>query len=114
VRAAEAKVQLISPFVGRIYDWFKAANKRDYSGAEARIWLDVVPMCILTPKTLNICGLILSFIGAVMLFIRFLAHLIRASGRPIWQSWFVRWCGGLGIALITIGFLLQLVAKFSQ
>ncbi len=33
-RAAEAKVQLISPFVGRIYDWFKAANKRDYSGAE--------------------------------------------------------------------------------
>ena len=34
VRCAEAKVQLISPFVGRIYDWFKAANKRDYSGAE--------------------------------------------------------------------------------
>ena len=34
VRAAEAKVQLISPFVGRIYDWFKAAEKRDYSGAE--------------------------------------------------------------------------------
>jgi transaldolase len=34
VRAAEAKVQLISPFVGRIYDWFKAANKRDYTGSE--------------------------------------------------------------------------------
>ncbi len=34
VRCAEAGVQLISPFVGRIYDWFKAANKRDYSGAE--------------------------------------------------------------------------------
>lgn len=34
VRAAEAKVQLISPFVGRIYDWFKAKNNRDYSGAE--------------------------------------------------------------------------------
>ena len=34
VRSAEAKVQLISPFVGRIYDWFKAANKRDYSGSE--------------------------------------------------------------------------------
>jgi transaldolase len=34
VRAAEAKVRLISPFVGRIYDWFKAANKRDYVGAE--------------------------------------------------------------------------------
>ena len=34
VRAAEAKVQLISPFVGRIYDWFKAAKKRDYVGAE--------------------------------------------------------------------------------
>jgi transaldolase len=33
-RCAEAKVQLISPFVGRIYDWFKAANKRDYIGAE--------------------------------------------------------------------------------
>jgi transaldolase len=34
VRSAEAKVQLISPFVGRIYDWFKAAKKRDYSGVE--------------------------------------------------------------------------------
>ncbi|MEO5717532.1 MAG: transaldolase [Chthoniobacterales bacterium] len=34
VRCAEAKVQLISPFVGRIYDWFKAANKKDYTGAE--------------------------------------------------------------------------------
>ncbi len=34
VACAEAKVQLISPFVGRIYDWFKAANKRDYTGAE--------------------------------------------------------------------------------
>src|SRR5450631_3736887 len=34
VRCAEAKVQLISPFVGRIYDWYKAANKRDYKGAE--------------------------------------------------------------------------------
>jgi transaldolase len=34
VCAAEAKVQLISPFVGRIYDWFKAAKKRDYAGAE--------------------------------------------------------------------------------
>jgi transaldolase len=34
VRCAEAKVQLISPFVGRIYDWYKAANKRDYSGPE--------------------------------------------------------------------------------
>ncbi len=34
VRAAEVKAQLISPFVGRIYDWFKAANKRDYTGAE--------------------------------------------------------------------------------
>ena len=31
---AEAKVQLISPFVGRIYDWFKKANNRDYTGAE--------------------------------------------------------------------------------
>jgi transaldolase len=34
VRAAEAKVQLISPFVGRIYDWFKATKKRDYVGVE--------------------------------------------------------------------------------
>jgi len=34
VRCAEAKVQLISPFVGRIYDWYKAAMKRDYTGAE--------------------------------------------------------------------------------
>ncbi len=34
VRAAEAKVQLISPFVGRIYDWYKAHEKRDYKGPE--------------------------------------------------------------------------------
>ena len=34
VCAAEAKVQLISPFVGRIYDWYKKENKRDYHGAE--------------------------------------------------------------------------------
>ncbi len=34
VRCAEAKVQLISPFVGRIYDWYKKENKRDYVGAE--------------------------------------------------------------------------------
>jgi transaldolase len=34
VRAAEAKVQLISPFVGRIYDWYKKEMKRDYAGAE--------------------------------------------------------------------------------
>lgn len=34
VRCAEAGVELISPFVGRIYDWYKAANKREYTGAE--------------------------------------------------------------------------------
>ena len=34
VACAEAGAQLISPFVGRIYDWFKAAMKRDYTGAE--------------------------------------------------------------------------------
>ena len=31
---AEAKVQLISPFVGRIYDWFKKHDNREYTGAE--------------------------------------------------------------------------------
>lgn len=34
VRCAEAKVQLISPFVGRIYDWYKAHEKLDYAGPE--------------------------------------------------------------------------------
>src|SRR6266699_97227 len=34
VRCAEAKVQLISPFVGRIYDWYKKENKHDYAGPE--------------------------------------------------------------------------------
>lgn len=34
VACAEAGVQLISPFVGRILDWYKAAMKRDYSSAE--------------------------------------------------------------------------------
>lgn len=34
VACADARVRLISPFVGRIYDWYKAAMKRDYTGAE--------------------------------------------------------------------------------
>src|SRR5438034_9624163 len=34
VRAAEAKVQLISPFVGRIYDGYKREMNRDYTGPE--------------------------------------------------------------------------------
>jgi len=34
VACAEARVQLISPFVGRILDWHKKANGRDYVGAE--------------------------------------------------------------------------------
>jgi transaldolase len=34
VRAARANAQLISPFVGRIYDWYKKENKRDYTGPE--------------------------------------------------------------------------------
>ncbi len=33
VACAEAKVQLISPFVGRILDWHKKATGKDYSGA---------------------------------------------------------------------------------
>lgn len=34
VACAEAKVQLISPFVGRILDWHKAATGKDYQGDE--------------------------------------------------------------------------------
>ena len=34
VACAEAKVQLVSPFVGRILDWWKAATKKDYAPAE--------------------------------------------------------------------------------
>jgi transaldolase len=34
VRAAGANAQLISPFVGRIYDWYKKENKRDYTEPE--------------------------------------------------------------------------------
>ena len=34
VACAEAKVQLISPFVGRIYDWYKKDTGVDYKGAE--------------------------------------------------------------------------------
>ena len=34
VRCTEANVQLISPFVGRIYDWYKKEMKRDYTGPE--------------------------------------------------------------------------------
>jgi transaldolase len=34
VACADAKVTLISPFVGRIYDWYKKANNTDYTGAD--------------------------------------------------------------------------------
>jgi transaldolase len=34
VRCADAKVTLISPFVGRLMDWFKAKEKRDFAPAE--------------------------------------------------------------------------------
>jgi len=34
IAAAEAGAFLISPFVGRILDWYKAATKKDYTSAE--------------------------------------------------------------------------------
>ena len=34
VACADAGVFLISPFVGRIYDWYKKANGSDYTGAD--------------------------------------------------------------------------------
>ncbi len=34
IACAEAKVRLISPFVGRIYDWYKAKTGQDYQGAD--------------------------------------------------------------------------------
>jgi len=34
VACAEANVKLISPFVGRIYDWYKKSTGTDYQGAE--------------------------------------------------------------------------------
>ncbi|QRX83309.1 transaldolase [Glaciimonas sp. PAMC28666] len=33
VACAEAKVQLVSPFVGRIYDWYKKSTGKEYTGA---------------------------------------------------------------------------------
>ncbi|MCM0042996.1 MAG: transaldolase [Burkholderiaceae bacterium] len=34
IACAEAGAQLISPFVGRIYDWYKKASGTDYAGAD--------------------------------------------------------------------------------
>lgn len=34
VACGQAKVQLISPFVGRIYDWYKKSTGKEYAGAE--------------------------------------------------------------------------------
>jgi len=34
VLCAEGGIELISPFVGRIYDWYKASTKKEYTGAE--------------------------------------------------------------------------------
>jgi transaldolase len=34
IACAESGIQLVSPFVGRIYDWYKKSEGRDYQGAE--------------------------------------------------------------------------------
>ena len=34
VACAQAGIKLVSPFVGRIYDWFKAKNNTEYTGAD--------------------------------------------------------------------------------
>lgn len=34
IAAADAGAQLISPFVGRIYDWYKKATGKEYTGAD--------------------------------------------------------------------------------
>ncbi len=34
IACAESDIKLVSPFVGRIYDWFKKSEGRDYVGAE--------------------------------------------------------------------------------
>jgi transaldolase len=34
IACAEADAQLISPFVGRIYDWYKKSSGKEYSGAD--------------------------------------------------------------------------------
>lgn len=34
VACAEARVRLVSPFVGRIYDWYKKSTGKEYQGAE--------------------------------------------------------------------------------
>ncbi|HVK95976.1 MAG TPA: transaldolase [Noviherbaspirillum sp.] len=34
IACADAQVQLISPFVGRIYDWHKKSSGQDYTGAD--------------------------------------------------------------------------------
>ena len=34
ISCAEAQVQLISPFVGRIYDWYKKSTGQEYMGAD--------------------------------------------------------------------------------
>ncbi|MGH8809625.1 MAG: transaldolase [Noviherbaspirillum sp.] len=34
IACAEAQVQLISPFVGRIYDWYKKSTGQEYAGAD--------------------------------------------------------------------------------
>jgi transaldolase len=34
VACAEANIKLVSPFVGRIYDWYKASTGKEYTGAD--------------------------------------------------------------------------------
>ncbi|MBW4422298.1 MAG: hypothetical protein KME13_24305 [Myxacorys californica WJT36-NPBG1] len=68
-------------------------------------------------KTLNIIGLILGFIGAFLAFLdswrtgsRFDENSILVGYGPSLNTVFWNWCGRVGFALITIGFVLQLIA----
>ena len=53
MRAAEAKVQLISPFVGRIYDWYKKTNNRDFRNTSQIIELAGCDLLTISPELMK-------------------------------------------------------------
>ncbi len=68
-------------------------------------------------NALNLTGLILGFVGAALAFFdsnrtssRFTEDGISLGYGPELSTWFWRWCGRMGFACLTVGFLLQFIA----
>jgi hypothetical protein len=72
-------------------------------------------------KLFNILGLLIGFTGSILAFLdswrtgsRFDSEAIKLGFEPELDTWFWRHCGQMGFALLTLGFLMQLIAVCLQ